>query len=124
MAASNSAHYGYYGDWDVGYFKGDCPPPQYIVGLAQTPSGLLANALCAESSTFPQNGGGWAPSRTCHKVALPGSSPWPQPDGYWPGAGYDMLECDANQVVVGVSVVPTTDFPHAIYCCNLEFWQP
>jgi hypothetical protein len=117
FSSSNSAAYGHYGDWDYGYYKGDCPSGDFIVGVAQTPSGALDHVLCGY---VPPDPDGLAPDPTdCEAATFPGDTPISLPDGDW-AYGYYKLECPDNKVMVSISADPSSHQPHGILCCGLR----
>src|SRR5262249_44284979 len=87
FASSDSQNYGSHGDWDYGFFKGECPKGDFIIGLSQTPDGRLNHALC---STFAFDPDGYITNNNCSVRALPGDSPSNLPDGDW-AYGYYKL---------------------------------
>lgn len=118
FSENNSTGYGPRGDWDYGYYKGECPYDQFVTGVSQNPStGKIDKIECSIDST---PGGPWVPRGTCNLVAFPGNHPSNIPDGDW-AYGYDKLECASGQVMVGVSVTNNAaQTPHGILCCNLQ----
>lgn len=113
--SSNSTHYGSHGDWDNGYYKGECSSTEFVVGTAQTTGGAFGRFICGGITTTD----GLRPSNTCHTVAFPGNNPNSFPDGDW-AYGYYKLACNPGEVTVGMSADPSTHNPHAILCCALH----
>lgn len=117
FSSSDSTDHGTYGDWDSGYYKGDCPANKFVIGLGQTTGGALDHTLCASGTI--SGGQQWGPSTLgCRTLTLPGDHPSSLPDGDW-ADGYYKLECDYSEVIVGVSVDTSNHHPHAIHCCTV-----
>ncbi len=120
FSSSDSANYNAHstGDWDHGYYKGECPLRSMVVGMAQTTSSQQENTLhCSDTDgvscstygvAFPSN-------KTCHAVTLGGGGgAW----GGWSTFPYNVIGCGTGEVVVGLSVDTTNHQPHAILCCD------
>jgi hypothetical protein len=119
FATSNSAHYGARGDWDYGFYKGECEPGAFVIGMAQDPTtGGVDHLLCGTSQGSNSTVASSNPA-ACQALAFPGNNPALLPDGDW-AFGYYKLECGNGQVMVGASTDPGTHLPHAILCCNTQ----
>jgi hypothetical protein len=106
-------------DWDVGYFKLECGPNEYVAGVAENASPCAGNnnfhaVLCAAASGLPSGGLGAA----CYDRFLVSSDD--RPAGYtddWDEGAF-KAECARDEYVAGVSASPSTGAPHAILCCR------
>jgi hypothetical protein len=92
-------------DWDIGYYKGECAPNEYVAGVAQSQSGWTASIECCVGNVMHQ-------SCATHLLDSSGT------DTDW-DYGYYKGNCPLGQYVAGVS----TDFnsggsPHVVLCCT------
>ncbi len=97
------------GDWDLGYFKGECRANEYVAGVSQT-TGLATNAiLCCPGAVT---------HASCRAIADAGGDArelWESGD--WDPQFYKM-ECGRGRYVAGVSRNTATGAPHSILCCG------
>jgi hypothetical protein len=118
FATWNSADFGSRGDWDVNHFKGECPSGQFVIGVAQTPAGQLDHLLCGYAGGGLTTAASPSPAH-CQLLAFPGDTPAALPDSDW-APGFFKLECNARQLMVGISTDPSTHQPHGVYCCDIQ----
>jgi hypothetical protein len=102
------------GDWDPGYYKGECAAHQYVAGVSQSSSGDITSILCCT---------GFAPSlahSSCSKVVFQSTNgqedasngdwdPW-----FWKG------DCGTGRYVAGMSrdLGSQPGAAHALLCCT------
>jgi hypothetical protein len=99
------------GDWDSGYFKGECGAAEYVAGVSQTPAHQVDAILCCAAP---------APRASCTaRVFANGDSRASGTDtGDWDYGDFKG-ECGAGHYVAGVSRSASSDgAPHAILCCG------
>ncbi len=98
------------GDWDSGYWKGDCPSGQGLSGLStQSGPNRTHRGLCGAVSPSLSHSTYSVLSATAGNNRLTSRlSDW--------DSGYSKIECGANQHLAGISVDPTTYRVHAALC--------
>jgi hypothetical protein len=115
--SSDSAGYGARGDWDHGFYKGECSQG-FVIGVAQRTDRRMDKILCS----YPCIDDGMSAStniNNCTVRTFPGDNPSGLPDGNWDPGSY-KLACDPGKVMVGISSYPVSHNPHAILCCSLS----
>jgi hypothetical protein len=97
------------GDWDYGFYKGQCAKNEFVAGVAQSQAGATNGLLCCPSIGVDAGvDASGCHAQTIDSTNLP-SSDWDY--GYWKG------ECHPGEYVAGVSVTGTGS-PHDILCCT------
>jgi hypothetical protein len=97
------------GDWDVGYYKGECGTNEFVAGVAQSASHRIISVLCCP---------GTVTHTSCSARVFEGqdsreSSATGDWDTYnWKG------ECGPDRYVGGLSRNPSSGAPHALLCCS------
>jgi hypothetical protein len=100
------------GDWDPGYYKGECARNQVLTGLSQDPNGGALNHLRCS----PTNG---KRAVNCRSLPFPANNNQEAPgSGFDWAYGYYKAECSQGGAVAGVSRSPATGAIHAILCCD------
>lgn len=97
-------------DWDPGYYKGECAPDEYVVGISQTINLALFSIRCCQGAVAHDD---------CSAVVFADESDF---DGSemindW-DPDYNKGECAPGRFIAGVSQRPGTGEPHAILCCG------
>jgi hypothetical protein len=99
-----------YGDWDPGYYKGECAPDEYVAAISQTTNQALFSLRCCQGNVT---------HNLCSAVTFVDGdnfeggamiNDW-DPEGY-------KGECAPGRYVAGVSQRPGTGEPHSILCCG------
>ena len=99
------------GDWDPGFWKGECASNEVMSGIAQTPSGVVQGMRCSHGVS----------ALSCQTVTfVNGDNRLLQRNNDW-GVNAFKTECGSGQRVKGVSVNPLNGFVHAILCCNGQY---
>ncbi|HKQ68496.1 MAG TPA: M23 family metallopeptidase [Polyangiaceae bacterium] len=99
------------GDWDVGFYKGECAANEAVTGVSQTTSGRLASVRCT-----PMTSDTVLTTCTAREYdtgdnrGLVGSGDW--------APFYFKGECGVGEVVKGVSASTATGAAHKILCCK------
>ncbi len=96
------------GDWDFGFYKGECAKDEYVAGISQTTTKKLTSILCCR---------GAVQHAACAALDLQGkdsreagtSGDWDV--GYWKG------ECGPGRYVAGASRSVSDGKPHRLLCC-------
>jgi hypothetical protein len=100
------------GDWDPGYYKGQCGSGQPLDGLSKFPNSTTAHAVhCSETSASP--GGNGCYRRLASNVDNRGDN-----DNGWdwdPGSA--KTECNAGEYVEGVAQYTNGAGVHSVLCC-------
>jgi hypothetical protein len=98
------------GDWDYGYFKGECAANEIVTGLSQS-GGALNHVRCS--------GAARAIASNCHALAIPTSDnrESPRNNNDW-AVGYLKAECANGSAIAGVSRDVSTGATHAVLCCD------
>jgi hypothetical protein len=98
-------------DWDYGYYKLECGVNEFVSGLSQSPQ---------NPSTFKGircSSGAGATSHCVTQDIGAGNHGFDSARADWDW-GYYKSECNPGQVVVGVSVSPSTGKAHRLFCCD------
>lgn len=94
-------------DWDPGYAKTECGRGEYVSGVSQDMSAhSLKHLRCASADSI---------SNACNSKSVM-TDDRGEDTGDW-DPGYFKAECDADMVVVGVSV-NASGMPRRILCCH------
>ncbi|MBN1611546.1 MAG: hypothetical protein JW940_33235 [Polyangiaceae bacterium] len=103
------------GDWDWGYFKGECASDEAVTGISQTTDGKLATLLCTRMWT--ETVAGACTTRVFSSGDSMGTSQTLGAGVDW-AYGYYKGQCNSpGEVVKGVSRHTQTGGIHAILCC-------
>ncbi|MBN1774556.1 MAG: CHAP domain-containing protein [Deltaproteobacteria bacterium] len=105
-----------YGDWDPGFYKGECAPDEYVVGISQTTNLALFSIRCCRGNVAHDD---------CRPVVFADGNNF---DGAsmindWDETYYKG-ECAPGRHIAGVSQKPGTGEPHAILCCGAGVVPP
>jgi hypothetical protein len=100
------------GDWDAGFNKWECGLHEYVSGISMNTTTRQIHAIQCSAGTFT-NGGQTACATRDTGVQDRGSTA----DGDW-DVGFNKSECNAGQIIYGVSVNATTGQARKILCCN------
>jgi hypothetical protein len=92
------------GDWDWGYYKGECGQSEYVAGVAQSTSGVVNGLYCCTGNVR---------HASCEAVPFDSGNL----SSYDWDYGYYKAECNNGQYVAGVSAVTTSGTPHKVFCC-------
>jgi hypothetical protein len=95
------------GDWDPGYYKGECYANEFVAGVSQSQTGQEDGLLCCPGNVT-HNG--------CVVQIFEGQNSPGFVDPDW-DFGFYKGECVTGQYVAGISST-TGGSPHAILCCN------
>jgi hypothetical protein len=97
------------GDWDPGFYKGECGTNEYVAGVSQSTTGAIQSVLCcADSSDL---------HLSCKAEVFAGADARESTTtGDW-DYSYNKGECGDGRYVAGVSH-DASGHPHAILCCG------
>ncbi|MBN2100746.1 S8 family serine peptidase [Candidatus Dojkabacteria bacterium] len=106
------------GDWDFGYWKGECADDEFIAGFSMYPSSAGSNAYDPYSIICKKYDPSKIDITSNYTAYVYYGSEDPRGDtstgdwnyGNWKG------ECASNEIMTGVSMNPSTKMPHAILC--------
>jgi hypothetical protein len=97
------------GDWDYGFYKGECGTNEYVAGVAQSGDGKIDGILCCPGVIAHE----W-----CSTVHIdPYSTSEASSAGDW-DPGYLKANCGDGRYVAGISHDAPTGTPHALLCCS------
>ena len=99
-------------DWDVSYWKWECPMGQYVAGISQDGSGVPDGLRCGE---------GLGTGNNCATYSLAGAEDDRgfTAEGDW-DVSYYKVECAAGQIMAGISVDHKNSVWHMILCCDAQ----
>jgi hypothetical protein len=96
------------GDWDFGYYKGECAANEYVAGVSQHTDGKIDAILCCPGAV----------SHNACSVIDAGVTE----SGGWSGhdwdLGYHKGECGQGRYLAGISRHVSSGEPHALLCCS------
>jgi hypothetical protein len=100
------------GDWDYGYFKGECPANAMVTGLSLASGGALSHVRCSDTPAY---------ATRCRALPFPSSDNRETPNsvGDW-AVGYYKAECASGSAITGVSRSVATGDVHAVLCCDFS----
>ncbi len=100
------------GDWDSGYYKGECAANEYVAGVSQSTQGQMQSILCcsAPSATHASCSAAKAMGEGDARESGSTSGDWDY--GYYKG------ECGSGRYIAGVSRAVANGRPHKILCCS------
>jgi|GEM_PF-2804966 len=96
------------GDWDAGFYKGECGTNEFVSGISQTTGGTIHALRCSS---------GLGASTSCERRLVENGAGYSAAYGDW-DPNYFKADCPNNKVVVGVSQVVATGKVHAVLCCD------
>jgi len=99
-------------DWDPGFVKLECGVNEFVSGSSQTPGGTRAfhGVRCSGPSGFTDN--------LCFTKNVDAQDDRFTLDSNDWDSGFFKGECGLNSYIAGVSVSPTTQHVHSIFCCQ------
>jgi hypothetical protein len=98
------------GDWDYGYYKGECGANEMVTGLSLGSNGALNHVRCSSTPMAATN---------CRALPFPSSDNRETPNSGTDWAyGYFKGECGQGSAVAGISRGVSTGDVHAILCCD------
>jgi hypothetical protein len=98
--------------WDSGFRQLECGLNEFVTGTSQAANADYPNTFHALRCSAGAGSG-----TNCERRLLDRGEGYTAAWGDWDN-GYLKSDCPTNKVVVGVSLNPTTQGPHAIYCCD------
>jgi hypothetical protein len=100
------------GDWDPGYFKGECLPNGMVTGLSLGSGGGLNHVRCSSTPDSATN---------CRALPFPSSDNRETPNSVsdW-AVGYYKAECANGSAITGISRSVATGDVHAVLCCDFS----
>jgi hypothetical protein len=97
------------GDWDFGFYKGECGANEYVAGVSQRTNGAVDSILCCQGAV--------SHSACAARRFSSSDSREDSAAGDW-DYGFYKGECGPGRYVAGVSRVTSSGRPDAILCCQ------
>ncbi|WP_342379523.1 zinc-dependent metalloprotease [Myxococcus stipitatus] len=97
------------GDWDSGYYKGECGPNEFVAGVAQSTGHAITAVLCCPGAV--------AHTYCSARVFDGQDSRESSTSGDW-DVGNWKGECGPGRYAAGLSRSPAGGAPHALLCCS------
>lgn len=97
------------GDWDTGYYKGECGTNEFVAGVAQSTANEITAVLCCPGNVA---------HNACSARVFDGQdSRESSTTGDWDSNNWKG-ECGPGRYVGGLSRGTTDGAPHALLCCS------
>ncbi|AGC42915.1 protease B [Myxococcus stipitatus DSM 14675] len=97
------------GDWDPGYYKGECGPNEFVAGVAQSTGHAITAVLCCPGSVT---------HTSCSALVFDGQdSRESSTTGDWDADNWKG-ECGPGRYAAGLSRSTSGGAPHALLCCS------